>query len=117
MAVTLELPHPGIEIETMKIPAVPRSVELFGHVMLVETYVITGFKGFHAVVALRDTPGKIVAVITTETTLQTLFETALATGNLIAFRGAKNPQPPNPLGGTWSVEVYDINSAILYNTK
>jgi hypothetical protein len=115
MPQTLELPHTGVE--RMTIPAPSPSVELFGHVTLVETYVVPSYKGFHALVALRDTPGKTVAVLTTETTMQTLFETALSTGNLIAFRGSKNPHPPTPLGGTWAVDVYNIHGAILYNMK
>ena len=115
MPQVLDLPHTGIERITAA--QFGPNVELFGHVTLVETYAVPGFKGFHALVALRDTPGKTVAVLTTETTLQTLFETALSTGNLIAFRGSKNNTPPTPLGGTWNVDVYNIYSAILYTMK
>jgi len=93
------------------------SVELFGHVFLVEGYDLPNFLGCHALVALRDTPNKTVAVMTSEHSLQTLLETALATGNLIAFRGSKAFNPPTPLGGTWAVEVYLINSIILYGMK
>jgi hypothetical protein len=91
------------------------SVELFGHVILVEGYDVPGYKGCHALVALRDQPGVIVAVLTTEHHLQTLLETALSTGNLIAFRGQHLQNPPTPLGGTWSVDVYSIYGIILYN--
>jgi hypothetical protein len=93
------------------------AVELFGHVTLIEGYALPTFTGCHALVALRDTPGKTVAVMTREDRLQTLLETALATGNLIAFRGRRNPSPPTPRGGTWSVEVYDVDGVILYNMK
>ena len=115
MPQVLDLPHTGIERITFPTPA--PHVELFGHVTLVETYAVTGFKGFHALVTLRDTPGKTVAVLTTEMNLQNIFETALATGNLIAFRGSKYAVPPTPLGGTWGVDVYNIYDAILYNMK
>ncbi len=91
--------------------------ELFGHVTLVEGYDLPKFKGCHALVVLRDTPGKIVAVLTKSHKLQTLLETALATGNLIAFWGQKLASPPTPRGGTWAVDVYGIDGVILYNMK
>lgn len=91
--------------------------ELFGHVTLVEGYALTSFTGCHALVSLRDTPGKTVAVLTSEIRLQSLLETALATGNLIAFWGVKQTNPPTPMGGTWAVDVYSISNVILYNLK
>jgi hypothetical protein len=97
--------------------APPPSVELFGHVTLVEGYAVAGFNGCHALVALRDTPGKTVAVLTSAVRLQSLLETALDTGNLIAFLGAKLAHPPTPRGGTWIVDVYGIDGVILYNFK
>jgi hypothetical protein len=90
------------------------SIELFGHVTLVEGYALPNFLGCHALVSLRDTPGKTVAVLTSAGSLQNLLSTALSTGNLIAFRGSKTSTPPTPLGGTWTVEVYLIDSMILY---
>lgn len=98
------------------LPPTPH-VELFGHVTLVEGYAVTGFTGCHALVALRDTPGKTVAVLTSEQRLQSLLETALDTGNLIAFLGQKLAHPPTPRGGTWAVDVYSIDGVILYNFK
>ncbi len=106
----------GLEVDRAKL-TLPRPVELFGHVMLVEGYALTNYTGCHALVALRDTPGKTVAVLTTEQRLQSLLETALATGNLIAFWGTKLLNPPTPRGGTWSVDVYAIDGVILYNMK
>jgi len=94
-----------------------QTVELFGHVTLVEGYSLTTYTGCHALVALRDTPGKTVAVLTPEVRLQSLLETALATGNLIAFWGQKLSNPPTPRGGTWIVDVYGIDGVILYNMK
>jgi len=98
-----------------KPPAPVPTVELFGHVTLVEGYAIPAYTGCHALVALRDTPGKTVAVLTSEQRLQSLLETALATGNLIAFLGNRLTNPPTPRGGTWTVDVYSINGVILYN--
>jgi hypothetical protein len=93
------------------------TVEVFGHVTLVQGYALPNFLGCHALVALRDTPNKTVAVLTSEHRLQTLLETALATGNLVDFWGSLTPGAPAPLGGTWSLDVYLINSLIVYNAK
>lgn len=101
--------------DAKQIPGPP--VELFGHVTLVEGYALPQFLGCHALVTLRDKPGGTVAVLTSAGNLQNLLETALATGNLIAFRGSKPFNPPTPLGGTWSVDVYLIDSIILYNFR
>jgi hypothetical protein len=105
----------GVKIPTPKAGGTP--VELFGHVTLVEGYALPNFTGCHALVLLRDTPGKTVAVMTTEQCLQSLLETALATGNLIAFLGSKLTNPPTPRGGTWAVDVYGIDGVILYSMK
>ncbi len=104
----------GITIDPAKLEAI-RVEELFGHVTLVEGYALPAYTGCHALVALRDTPGKTVAVMTTEVRLQSLLEQALDTGNLIAFWGYQMTNPPTPRGGTWSVDVYQINGVILYN--
>lgn len=93
------------------------TVELFGHVTLVEGYALPQFVGCHALVTLRDQPGKTIALLTMEPTLQSLLETALVTGNLIAFWGAEITNPPTPRGGTWSVKVYSTDGIILYNNK
>jgi hypothetical protein len=92
------------------------ATELFGHVTLVEGYALLHqFHGCHALVDLRDSPGTTVAVLTHDARLQGLLETALATGNLIAFWGQELTNPPTPRGGTWSVKVYGIDGVILYN--
>lgn len=91
--------------------------QLFGHVTHVQGYALPTFWGSYALVALRDTPGTTVAIMTTAHHLQTLLETALATGNLIAFLGEKLSNPPSPGGGTWSVDVYSIFNVHLYNMK
>lgn len=104
----------GLKIEPLPWPPA-QPVELFGHVTLVEGYNLASFIGCHALVALRDTPGKTVAVLTSEVRLQSLLETALATGHLIAFWGQLLANPPTPRGGVWSVDVYAIDGVILYN--
>ncbi len=106
----------GLKIDIAKLVISP-TVELFGHVILVEGYALPTYTGCHALVTLRDTPGITVAVMTTEQRLQSLLETALATGNLIDFWGQKLVNPPTPRGGTWSVDVYSIDGVILYNTN
>jgi len=102
-------------IKPAPLPPPSPSVELFGHVTLVEGYAVSSFTGCHALVNLRDTPSKTVAVLTSEVRLQSLLETALDTGNLIAFLGHKLTNPPTPRGGTWAVDVYSIDGVILYN--
>ena len=113
MGKSRELPR-GIELDLAALLPMP-TVELFGHVTLVEGYALSSYTGCHALVALRDTPGKTVAVMTTEVRLQSLLETALATRNLIAFLGQQTLFPPTPRGGTWAVDVYSIDGVILYN--
>jgi hypothetical protein len=114
-ATAVAAPESGVKAGPV-IPPAP-SVELFGHVTLVEGYAVPNFIGCHALVSLRDTPGKTVAVLTSEVRLQSLLETALSTGNLIAFRGRKLAHPPTPRGGTWAVDVYSIDGVLLYNMK
>ena len=104
----------GFRIDPVVLPP-PQPVELFGHVSLVEGYSVPNYVGCHALVALRDTPGKTVAVMSTEVRLQSLLETALDTGNLIAFWGVKLVAPPTPRGGTWIVDVYGNDGVILYS--
>ena len=105
----------GMKKTASSAAALAASVQLFGHVTLVEGYALPNFLGCHALVKLRDTPNKTVAVLTSQHNLQTLLETALATRNLIAFRGSKSSNPPTPLGGTWIVDVYLIDNIILYS--
>lgn len=106
----------GLKVDLAKMAVAPMA-QLFGHVILVEGYALPTYIGCHALVNLRDTPGKIVAVMTTEHRLQSLLETALSTGNLIALWGQKLSNPPTPRGGRWAVDVYSIDGVILYNFK
>lgn len=93
------------------------TVQLFGHVTLVEGYALPNYNGCHALVKLRDQPGKTIAVMTKNHKLQTILETALATGNLMCVWAKKLTNPLAPRGGTWNLDVYRINGIILYNMK
>jgi hypothetical protein len=92
------------------------TTELFGHVTLVEGYALPAYHGIHALIALRDTPGKTIAVLTTQIRLQTLLEAALCTGNLVDVYAQLLSNPPTPRGGSWNVEVYAIDGVILYSS-
>ncbi|MBD0325780.1 MAG: hypothetical protein ICV68_05080 [Pyrinomonadaceae bacterium] len=109
-------PNTGIKGGSKESAAAP-TIELFGHVTLIEGYVLPTFIGFHALIALRDSPGKTIAVMSSQHRLQTLLETALATGNLVDLYARKLTNPPTPRGGTWGVDVYHIDGVILYNFK
>jgi hypothetical protein len=116
MSSQIQIPHGGINLDVSALTPTT-TIELFGHVTLVEGYALSTFNGCHALVALRDTPGKTVAILTGQYRLQTLLEAALQTGNLIAFFGQKMMSPPTPRGGSWAVDVYAIDGVILYNMK
>ncbi len=116
MSICAGQPRGPVIPRNLPVPSGP-AVELFGHVTLVEGYALPNYTGCHALVLLRDTPGKTIAVMTREHRLQTLLETALSTGNLVDLWSRRNLNPPNPRGGTWGPEVYDIDGVILYNMK
>ncbi len=114
---SLEIKQPlerGIKFDPSQLSLV-KPEELFGHITLVEGYDLPSYVGCHALLALRDTPGKTVAVMTSEQRLQSLLETALTTGNLVDCWAKKLNNPPTPRGGSWSVDVYEIDGVILYN--
>jgi hypothetical protein len=89
----------------------------FGHVRMVESVVVPSYAGCWAVVLLRDTPGKLVGLVTTEQRLQSLLETALATGNLIEFGGRLLSSLPWPPGTIADVDAYSITGVKLYSFK
>ena len=90
----------------------------FGHVRLVEGIVLPSFVGCWAVVALRDPPGKVeVGLITTEQRLQSLLETALATGFLIEFGGHSVATLPWAPGAAADVDMYKVTDVSVYNFK
>lgn len=87
------------------------STEAFGHVSRVEAY----SDGCRAIITLRDAPGVMVALVTSEHRLQTLLETALKTGFLIAFWGTPMMSPPTPRPDAWAVDAYEIDRVIVYD--
>ena len=87
----------------------------YGHVRLVEGIVLPSFVGCWAVVVLRDTPGKEVGLITTEQRLQSLLETALATGFLIEFGGHSVATLPWAPGAAADVDMYKVTGVTVYN--
>ena len=92
----------------------PPQVAFVGHV---EGIVLTTFVGCYAVVVLSDSPGKEIGVVTSEQRLQSLLETALATGNLIAFSGHQLAYTPWGGPGTAADDLYGINLVTLYSSK
>lgn len=106
----------GVDLDTSQFSCISKE-ELFGHVTLVQGYNLASYVGCHALVALRDTPDKTVAVLTSEQRLQSLLEGSLATGNLVAVWGHRLKNPSAPLGGSWTVDVYSLDSVVLYDKK
>lgn len=96
-------------------PGPAPTVQLAGHVLLIEGYALPSYTGCHAVVQLLDPPGTTIAVMTGEVRLQSLLETALDTGNLVAVWAQRLSNPPTPRGGTWVLDVYSIDGVVLYN--
>lgn len=111
----------GVDISKFDLPG--PSKQLFGHVTLIQSYDIRpgmpgkypNYQGTWALVSLRDQPGKTVAVITTNDKLRSALELALATGKLMYFSGRQDFTPYMPLGGTTSLEVYEIYEVTVYN--
>jgi hypothetical protein len=95
----------------------PPTVQLFGHVKLIDGYVRGSFIGCYGVIELRDTPGKTVVIIPSDQRLRSLLETALATGNTISFVGQGVKSSPPPRGGSWNMDVYNIDEITLYAIK
>jgi hypothetical protein len=89
--------------------------QLFGHVILVEGYALDDFAGCHAVLTLRDEPGRVVAVLTSEHRLQTLLETAMTSGRLVACWGELLTSPPALRDGRWAFDVYGIDGVTVYD--
>ena len=106
----------GVKVSTSQ-PERGPEVELYGHVTLVQGYGLSSYVGCHALIALKDIPGKTVAVLSSEPQLQSLLECALSTGNLVGVLGHRLKDPSAPLGGTWTVDVYGIDSVILSNAS
>jgi len=92
-------------------PLGPR-VELFGHLKLVQADTTVGYPDFYAAITLRDTPGKVIGVLTSEQRLQSLLQTAFITGNLISFNAQEFTSNSNT-----ETDLYRLNSVTLYSDK
>ena len=100
------------DIATLQLPP---QVAFAGHVRLVEGIVLPTFVGCHAVVVLSDPPGKEIGVVTSEQRLQSLLETALATGNLMHCYGHQIFHVPWAEDTAVQDDLYRINLVTLYN--
>lgn len=89
--------------------------QYFGHIILIETYDVPGFKGIHALMRLRDYRDTTFILLTKSKRLQTTLETALTTGHLMFFWGEEWPDAPNPIGGTWLYKVYKPSVIAIYD--
>jgi hypothetical protein len=87
-------------------------VPLFGYVRLIAANTIPGYTDFYAIVDLRDTPGKAVAVITSEQKLQNALHTAFVTGNLIEMLVRQYVKNPG-----FDVDAYSIETVTVYPNK
>ena len=92
------------------------TVQLFGHVTLVNGYDSDMYKGCHALIKLRG-ENRTIAVLTESHRLQTLMESALVGNKLVSVHAFKYSIPPTVSDGSWTTgtEVYLLERAILYN--
>jgi hypothetical protein len=92
------------------------TVQLFGHVTLVNGYDSDMYKGCHALIKLRG-ENKTIAVLTEAHHMQTLMESALVGNKLVSVHAFKYSIPPTVSPGSWNpgLEVYLLERAILYN--
>ncbi len=89
------------------------TTQLFGRVTLVQAYDSDMFVGCHALLKLRD-EDKTIAVISSAPQMQTLMESALLGNKLVSVHAFRYTVPPAVSPGTWNVEVYLLERAIMY---
>lgn len=97
-----------------KLKVARTTVQLFGHVTLIQSYAVPAGDTGYCLVRLRNST-KTVAVFTDEAHMYGTMRTGLETGNLINFVGQKLINPPTPAGGTWTVDVYSPSSFAVYS--
>lgn len=91
--------------------------QLIGHVRLIKGIIHPNFTGCYASMHLRDAPRRQVYALTTDHRMQTLLETALATGYLVdVLAQARSVPSTAPLAGL-SGEAFDISQVTLYSQK
>ena len=87
-----------------------------GYVVRLDAYALPAFGGCCALLALHNSPtNDIVAVLTRDPRIQSVFETALATNKLIAVFGTQLYQQTNPQGERWADVVYNTYRVVLHN--
>lgn len=90
-----------------------------GTVVFIAAYALPNFVGCQATVLVDNAPvpDTWAFVVTSEQRLQSVLETAFATGTKITFRGQKfKNNPINPFdGATWTAgaEVYSLSAVFL----
>ena len=90
--------------------------DLVGYVVRLDAYALPAFGGCCALLALHNSPtNDIVAVLTRDPRIQSVFETALATNKLIAVFGTQLYQQTNPQGERWADVVYNTYRVVLHN--
>lgn len=92
-------------------------VELAGYVTQLDVYAVPSFNGCCAMVALRDAPTEIVAVLTRDPRFQTVFETALANNKLLTVFGQRLYHQNDPQGNRWADESYLAYRLVLHNAE
>ncbi len=94
------------------------TVQLFGHVTLVNGYDSDMYKGCHALIKLRG-ENKTIAVLTEAHRMQTLLQSALVGNKLVSVHAFRYSIPPTVSPGSWNagMEVYLLERAILYNQR
>lgn len=105
----------------------PPTVQLFGNVILVDGYALPSSAGCYAVIEVVSPPlggSRTILVRTSEQRLQSLLVAALTAGNQVSIVGEKvslyssrGGFYPPPRGGTWNIDVYNIDEVTLYNWK
>ena len=102
------------KLAPIKAKALKSTIQLFGHVILVQSYAVLSGDTGYCLVRLRDEP-RTVAVFTDEPHMYGTMRTGLETGNLITFVGELLTNPPTPTGGSWAVDVYSPTSFAVYS--
>ena len=108
----------GLERVVTRPPAVLGPlVDISGNVIFVSGYAVANFVGCQATLSLVNAPDTWFFVVTSEQRLQSLLESAYATGKTITVRGQKFVnQPINHFDGqTWTpgADVYSLAAVFM----
>ena len=95
----------------------PAWIELFGHVVVLNAFALANGAGCTAPISVRNEPPRSVTLYTAEPRLQTVLETALATGHLISALGHAITADSVPGTSGVTGELIEIKEVVLYNNK